>query len=350
MTETTQPPAPLRTAHASGLSAVERELAGLHRELLRTGEEGRGVRLSVVTLVVACSDPDSADAASDVVATIASRHPARAILLIADPEAPPGIEADLRLQCSITQGHDQVCAETVRLTIGGEPALHLASVLGPLLLPDVPVQLWLHGAPRPDQALAPEALALVERIILDSDEYADPIGLLRTLAAALERHPGTLPISDLTWARLRPWRELVARAVDAATRRPFLRHVESITVRAATGRGGALSEALLLAGWLADRLDAPETVRLELDPASDVPALLAVRLTARNDDGRLLTVSVDRDGDALQTHVTVDGEPLARRRVPWEPLRLADLVGAALEEQEGDPVYAAAVRAALRLA
>src|SRR6202011_5871255 len=95
-------------------------------------------------------------------------HPARALLVTAQRDAPSGIEAELRLQCSLSGGPDnQVCAEIVRLRVGGDPALHLGSVVAPLLLPDVPVHLWVAGAPPLDQALAAETLTLVERLILD---------------------------------------------------------------------------------------------------------------------------------------------------------------------------------------
>ncbi|HEY6378022.1 MAG TPA: glucose-6-phosphate dehydrogenase assembly protein OpcA [Candidatus Dormibacteraeota bacterium] len=337
-------PALLRTAHASGLAAVERELQALNQARLRQGDEGRGIRLSVLTLVVACTDARAADMAAEVVAEISAEHPARALLVVADPAAPSGIEADLSLQCSVAQGSDQVCAETVRLTAGGEAALHLGSVVAPLLVPDVPVQLWLCGAPDLTQALAPETLAICERIILDSAAYPDPGRVLRRLARIPAGPDGGIPVSDLAWARLAPWRELLARAFDAASRRPFLRGVESVTVR--TTGPPVSSDALLLAGWLADRLGAA----VEVDPgaAGPAPGLVAAILEARAGESRL-RAEVGREPGELVIRIAIDGVAERSPKVADEPPRLAELVGAALQEQGQDAVYAAALRAALAL-
>src|SRR2546421_3274971 len=159
----------VRSAHAASVGAVARELSALHHEMLRTGDgEERLVRLSVLNLVVACATEEDAEDAGTVIERIASRHPARGIMVLADPGAADSVEADLSLQCSAVGGRQHVCAEVVRLRVGGESALHLVSVVGPLLLADVPVDLWLVGAPRLAQALDAEAVAVCERLILDT--------------------------------------------------------------------------------------------------------------------------------------------------------------------------------------
>jgi len=336
--------AQLHAAHASGLSAVERELQALHRARLRFGDEEHGIRLSVLTLVVACIDTAGADAAADVVMEISAEHPARALLLIAHRDAPSGIEADLSLQCSTTRGSEQVCAEIVRLTVGGEAALHLNSVVAPLLVPDVPVQLWLHGAPDLNQALAPETLAICERVILDTTAYPDAAKALRALAAIPRGPHGEIPVSDLTWARLTTWREVLARELDGPSQRAFLEGIERIAVRTGGAEGNG-ADALLFAGWLVDRLG----VDVALDRPADVaPGLGEAMLDARSRDSRL-QVDINRDGDDLTTHVVLDGAVAGSRRVSNQPPRLAELVGAALQQQGHDPVYAAALRSAVAL-
>jgi glucose-6-phosphate dehydrogenase assembly protein OpcA len=334
--------AQLHTAHASGLGAVERELQALHRDRLRQGDEDRGVRLSVLTLVVACTDAAGADIAAEVVGEVGAEHPARALLLVADRRAPSGIEADLSLQCSVARGPDQVCAEIVRLTVGGEAALHLGSVVAPLLVADVPVQLWLCGAPHLAQALAPETLATCERIILDTAAYPDSGEVLGALAAIPAAGAGGVAISDLAWSRLAGWREVLARAVDGAARLPFLGGVERITVRGGSA-AQAGAEVLLLAGWLGDRLEGP--VRIEPGEGAGPAAVL---LEARSQERRL-RVEVSRVAGGLAAEVAVDGMVEAAWRSATEPPRLAELVGAAVQEQGHDPIYTAALRAAVAL-
>jgi glucose-6-phosphate dehydrogenase assembly protein OpcA len=330
----------LRTAHASGLNAVTRELNELHRAMLRSGgDTGQAVRLSVLNLVAACSDDAWAAIACEVVERIAARAPARAIVVAADRSAAPGIEADLSLQRSTIAGHEQVCAELVVIHLGGEASLHLGSVVTPLLLPDVPTYLWLAGAPPLDQALHSSTLEECERVIVDSSAYADTAGTLSSLAAAVRGREHAVPIGDLAWARTDPWRDQIARSFDRPDIRPFIDDVERVDVRSDSAPPPGASEGRLIAGWLRARLGG-RLHSLSLS-GGDGP-LAGVDMDCRH-DGAHARVSKQRSGDSLLTAVTVDGrDAVLRRSAPAEVPPLADLIGA-LIEQPNDPLYAAAL-------
>ena len=350
-------PVVIRGSHVSSLHGLAAELNELHREMLRTGrDEVRPVRLSVLTLVVACNDEQSADEASDVIRHLASDHPARAILVVADRNAsPPGVDADLALECSAIGGADQICAETVRLAVRGEPALHLVSVVTPLLLPDVPVHLWLCGAPPLEQALHGEVLAVCERVLLDSDAYPDPLDTLRALDRAGQEH-GHLPIGDLAWARLLHWRELLAQGFDGAEMRPFLHGVEHVEIVSCGERpsGGAW----LLAGWLSARLrwqtEAHGTApRIELparsDTGTEAGGLLGVHLHCSN-DGRSADVSIDCNSGMTVTRIRTDTGLDATRTTSTPPPQVRDLVGRELQDTGEDRAYVDALHHAAALA
>lgn len=69
-------------------------------------------------------------------------------------------------------------------------------------------------------------------------------------------------ISDLSWSRLTPWRELVAQFFDAPAQVAQLAEISSVTVsyEALAGAADNGRQALLLVGWLAARLGwAPAT-------------------------------------------------------------------------------------------
>jgi glucose-6-phosphate dehydrogenase assembly protein OpcA len=331
----------LRTTHASGLNAVTRELNELHRAMLRSGgDTGHAVRLSVLNLVVACSDEASAAVACEVVERIAARAPARAIVVVADRAAVSGIEADLSLQRSTIAGHEQVCAELLLIHVGGESALHLGSVVTPLLLPDVPMYLWLAGAPPLDQALHSSTLDLCERLIVDSSVYTDTRATLSSLAAAVRGREHAAPIGDLAWLRTEQWREQIARSFDRLDIRPFIDDVERVDVRSDSAPPPGASEGLLIAGWLRARLGA--RLRTWTLSGADGP-LAGIEMDCRH-DGAHARVSKRRSGDTLLTSVTVDGrDEVLRRSAPAEIPPLADLVGA-LIEQPSDPLYAAVLQ------
>lgn len=338
-------------AHASGLNAVERQLAVMHQEMLRrSGEEAREVRLSVLNLVAACVDNESADIASQTVALIAENHPARALIVVADRNATEGIEADVSLQCALTR-HGQICAEEVRLTVGGRAALHLDSIVSPLLVPDVPVFLWLVGAPPMEQAFGVDAIAISDRIIIDTGAYEDPAETIAMVSAAVDANSGRLQLADLAWARLRRWRELVAQAFDGAEMHALLNHITAVEIESS---GQSVSAAAwLLAGWMAAQLgwsgDAPALTMSAQGPA-DIPGreLLSVRLGCA-DGEHTATVTVRRREATLNVTIDVDSGITADQTVPVRRLDTAHLVGSLLEEDTEDPVYGAALRSATHL-
>jgi glucose-6-phosphate dehydrogenase assembly protein OpcA len=349
-----QQPTLIRGAHVSSLHTLSAELSQLHVEMLRAGhDEVRPVRTSVLTLVAVCVDERNVDSAGEVMRRIATSHPSRAILVIADRDASPeGIDADLALECSTMGGADQICAESVRLTVRGEPALHLTSVITPLLLPDVPVVLWLVGAPPLDQALHADVLSICQRILLDSETYPDPLDTLHALSATHQEH-GHLPIGDFAWARLLPWRELLAQSFDGRDMLPFLDGVQRIELECCGVRPS--SEAWLMAGWLASRLHWPLhggpaiTVQTRHDEHVEEGGMLAVRLHCALGD-RTAQVSVSRDGETIATSIATDAGLVANG---MRAMRVADvyvLVGRELQEWGEDRIYTEALRRGTALA
>jgi glucose-6-phosphate dehydrogenase assembly protein OpcA len=346
VTATDAPPSGVvHAANVSGLGAVERELAAMHKAMLRAGgDTARAVRLSVMTLVVACTDSVAAERAAEVIAAVAAQHPARALLVVARRDDPPGIDAELRLECWAGGGPDNhVCAEIAQLRVGGDPARHLTSIVTPLLLPDVPVRLWIAGAPPLEQALSDDTLELVERIVLDTDMFADAAATVAALADAARPGRPRVVFADLSWLRMEPWREEVARAFDATSHRPLLAGIDSVSISAMSR-----ASALLAAGWLMSRAGVDASRITIAVSGTGAPGLRALRIHCARP--REATVDVRVADDGLRTRVAVAGEPDAERLVPFDPPALAELVGAALQEGGEDAVYAEAVRAAATLA
>jgi glucose-6-phosphate dehydrogenase assembly protein OpcA len=345
-----QSPALIRTAHASGLNAVAHELTALHGEMLRAGEEGSvPVRLSSLTLVTACTDEAGTEAAHAVASRIAETTPARIIFIVADPAAAEAsITADLSLQCSI-RGGGQVCAEQVQLRVAGEPARHLLSVVAPLLLPDVPVYLWVVGAPPLDQALSGDVSGVCERIILDSNGYADTAKTLMLLAThtSIQRR---LRLADLAWVRGRRWRELLAQAFDGAGMPRYLRGLQRLAVTTAGER--PCSDGWLIAGWVTSRVRptadehfSPALEMATISGSDGAPRLAAIELEARA-DGRTARVRLAREQEVITASLEVEGGPNLVRSLPAADPSTAELVGSILQETDVDPIHLAALRAA----
>ncbi len=339
------------------VSEVEHELGKL-----RANEDGTlALRSSVLNLIVV-TDEEAAPEVTHSVSNLAGRYPARAIVLISDPEGERNVEVQLSAFCNVRGGGGaQVCAEQVTIHAEGPPANHLESLAGPLLIPDLPVFLWYPGA---FSSHAPEFAAmadLADRVIVDSAAREDREASLREMATLIEAE-GVPAVGDLQWVGLSPWRSLLADAFAAPERVGDLEKIGAVEVLYAPG---GESRALLLVGWLASTLGwrprdlsregDHRTVRFE-GPAGDVSAYLSPdspdarlrRVRLRSAD-HSYQVSRHRERREVKTTVMRGEELVGERTVHLGSFDLGVLVGEELQFRGCDEAYEAALRAAVEL-
>ena len=274
------------------ISAIDRELAE-RRVDPQTGEPIQ--RTSVMTHI-AWVPTQWVEAAEDVLTGLADRHPSRTIVLVPDPEAEDGIEATAEVaQFPLGNGR-QVCVETIRVRLNGSRAEVPASVVEPLLLPDLPVFLRWRGVPPFGEGPFDQLVDVVDRLIVDSTEWPGLPGPYVHLAGIFDR----VVVSDIAWARTSRWRPQLASLW------PGIADVKAIEVE------GTEAQANLLAGWLRSRL---------------------------RHDVELQHTQSDR-----LVGVKVDGEPAPFP--PGDPPDPADLLSDELDRFTRDRVYEDAVRAA----
>lgn len=248
-------------AEVGSIGALERELARLRRvSSAHAREQGRTVaRAAVLNLVVYADREVHARRAAESMARLASRHPSRAIVVLGD-RVREGVDVAIDLHCHVPQGEEttQVCYEQILARVKGDADDRIASVVIPLLVPDLPIFLWWTGTPPRDARRFRDLLTLGDRLIVDSADFARPGETLPFIAElAMSHHYRAFGITDLNWTRLTPWRELVAGFFDMTTWRPFLDDIVGVRVGFsvdADGRDIHPSQALLLVGWLASRL------------------------------------------------------------------------------------------------
>jgi glucose-6-phosphate dehydrogenase assembly protein OpcA len=333
---------------------IERELGKL-----RTNDDGTlALRSSVLNLIVV-TDEDSAQEITNSVSRLAGRHPARAVVCIADPEGESNVDVRLSAFCNLRGGGAQVCAEQVTIHAEGPPARHLESFAGPLLIPDLPVFLWYPGefSPRSQEFVAMAILA--DRIIVDSAASENRETCLREIAALIE-DPEMPAIGDLQWVGLSPWRSLLADTFEAPERAGDLRKIGSAEVLYAPG---GENRALLLVGWLASTLGwRPESadrsgqniefsgpsgrISVELSPDSPDARLRRIRLYSPEYS---FQVSRHRELSHVRTTVMRGDELLAERTVHLGSFDLGVLVGEELRYRGRDEAYGGALRKAVEI-
>ena len=272
------------------IAEIERELGAQ-----RMSESGEPMQRTSVMTHLAWVPEQWVEAAEDVLAGLAERHPSRTIVLVPEPDADDGLEADVEVDCYPVGEDRKVSIETIRLKLCGNRAQAPASVVAPLLLPDLPVFLRWRGLPPFGDRCFDQLVDTVDRLIVDSTEWTGLPEPYERLAEIFER----VAVSDIAWARTSRWRP------HLATLWPGIADVSRLKVK------GTEAQAHLLAGWLRSRLG--RQIELEHEAADKL-------------------VGVELDGESLAFP-------------PGDPPNPADVLSDELERYSRDRVYEDAVRA-----
>lgn len=225
------------------------EIEGAFVELrLRRGFEGtRNLRTSVLTHI-AWVPQEWQEAASDTLAGLAERHPSRTLLLFPEPDADDGLYARVLLECYEVPGSTRhLCNEVAELRLRGIRSEAPASIVLPLLLPDLPVFLRWRGRPDFGGPVFEQLVDVVDRLVIDSSEWPDVPDAYAQLIALFDR----VAVSDIAWRRTLPWRRALAQAWPELPDR--------IT--------GPPAETALVAGWLRSRAG----IGVEVERADQLP-------------------------------------------------------------------------------
>jgi glucose-6-phosphate dehydrogenase assembly protein OpcA len=370
---------------AAQAEAAARAAASLAASLTAAQETGGEVgnhvvaRTSVLNLVVLAGDEGTAERCAAIIASAASRHASRSLILsAADPDGQPGLEASVEaLALTTAVGRTETGAETIYIRACGETGRHLASIIVPLLVHDLPVALWWPNDPPFDSHRAGRLLPLADRLIVDGSAWSGSgLDILTQLAAAAE----SFDLVPIDWAMLRQsrWREAVASVYDLPDLRPHLGAVRRIDVEYATDDPGDpagntnVVRPLYHVAWLASRLGMTvrDTLRREPDGRrvatlrqrnhevsvvlqtadSELPAGSTVRVVITSQVRGTDLVGEVTAGDR-DVEVTVrDGGRVRLKRTYLAPrLNDVDLLSLSVEENAADPVSVQALAMVHRL-
>jgi glucose-6-phosphate dehydrogenase assembly protein OpcA len=386
---TTEPGIPgqpiLRWAsRAHGIPDVARELDRIWSTVSLTTDAPEGgverriaARSSVMNLVVIAGRSEVGERTASIVEGLAGRHPSRALVVSqADADGPAWLDAQIHAHCVLpAPGAPETCSELVCLTAGGETGQHLAGIVAPLLVHDLPVAVWWPLEPRFESEQTRGLLGLADRLLVDGSAWSGD-GLRRLTQLARLPEELDLDVTDFALVRQARWREAIASTFDRPALLPYLAGLRSITVRysARTTTPGRTNvvKPLYHVAWLAERLDlaverplgaaegggyeATLRARSRRVPVRLVPAesasppgtTLAVDLRSER-RGSVLEIDVTAMAEGVVVRATVDGEPMPERQFHAPRLRESDLLAVAIDEVAHDRVGAAALQHAVRI-
>jgi glucose-6-phosphate dehydrogenase assembly protein OpcA len=367
------PPAPglpqLRwSSRARSVEAVAAELGKIWASisLTATGPDGEperrvAARSSVMNLVVIANRGEIGERAASIVDGLAGRHPSRTLLVVpADPDGPPWLDAQVQAHCVLPSATaPETCSELVYLTCGGESGQHMAGLVTPLLIHDLPVTVWWPNEPRFESGASNELLNMADRILVDGSGWSgDGLSRLGSMCAL----PGNyaIEIADFALVRQARWREAIASTFDRPALLPYLANLDHIEVHyaARTGTPGASNvvRPLYHVAWLAARLGMTVTSPLQagteawsgyeaelrhgrrrvpihlrpMESTAPPGTTLAVELHAMRARSQLW-VEVTAYAEGVIVHASLDAAPMPERRFLAPRRRESDLLAETID-------------------
>jgi glucose-6-phosphate dehydrogenase assembly protein OpcA len=294
------------------------DLSKVDQALAAGRDDGHGsVRATTLNLVVYAPTPEDVAFTQRALERIGGSRPLRAIVAGAGGDR---VRASVSTSCWLGAGMQQVCSEQIFLTAR---ATALPSAVLSLLVTDLPTFVWWQGPIPDDLSLMRELARHASSTIVDSNTSSvEGVASVGQLDAA---------VTDLAWLRLEPWREAIASLFDPPPAAAALARLHAVDIQ------GPMNEARLLAGWLASRLD--REVALE---HRERPHVERVCVRCAQDDftiERRERVQVGR----------ANGLGATEHPVVLPMLDAQTLLGRALDLSAGDPVFEAALVAALAI-
>jgi glucose-6-phosphate dehydrogenase assembly protein OpcA len=227
------------------------EVGAISRELkkLWLADQTR-TRATLFNFAIICAGEEAMQENTELLARFVGSHAFRAILIGIQPaEGETRVQAWINAHCYLPKaGAKHVCSEQVSILVQGDVRAALPNLLFQQLDYDLPLTLWWRA--NGFEAVHPEVWRWVDRLIFDSQAWANPLEHLRTLRERTS--PDRTVLCDLAWTRTLHLRQSFAQMFDTEGNAAALRQVRRVCISHAPG---ARTSAILLLGWLAAQLN-----------------------------------------------------------------------------------------------
>jgi glucose-6-phosphate dehydrogenase assembly protein OpcA len=321
-----------------------------------------------MNLVVIAGRGEVGERAAAIVEGLTGRHPSRTLIVSpADPDGPSWLDAQVQAHCMLpSDTAPETCSELIYVTAGGESGQHMAGIVAPLLVHDLPVTVWWPGEPHFESRSVKDWLTMADRVIVDGAGWSGD-GLAGLVAMASLPKQFQVEIADFALIRQSRWREAIASTFDRPALLPCLRSIDRIDI-AYAARDGAPTMTNVVrptyhVAWLASRLGMTvvSPMRPGTEPWSGYHALLrhgrrrvpvtmrpvespkppgttlAVELHATRNRAEL-SIGVTASADGVGVLASFDGTRMPERMFFAPRLRESDLLAMTIDAAGRDPI------------
>ncbi|MBV6500201.1 MAG: hypothetical protein CJBNEKGG_02671 [Prosthecobacter sp.] len=305
-------------------------------------------RASLINFAIYSEDPDGIASNNEHLARITSDHSCRALLITCVPDSSPQrARAWINALCRPYQGKQVVCSEQISFLLEGGGSAQVQNVVFGHLDSDLPLFIWWQGALT--RNFEERLYSRIHTLIVDSSAWKNPQDELAGLLAA--RNAAAFDVRDLSWTRSHFLRTALASAFQDAK---ALEHLPQLSLVEITHAPGQRCSALLLAGWISQRLGTAldeavaglvfrkqdgSTIRFLLNESSSACALSRLRLSAP-----CLELIVRREGGSAYVHTSVVCEGHSHEEMlPADVVSDAELISEQLGRAGGNTHFRAAL-------
>ncbi|MGI6296307.1 MAG: glucose-6-phosphate dehydrogenase assembly protein OpcA [Armatimonadota bacterium] len=294
------------------LAKLDSDIAELYTQAIEQEGAVPTSRAVLLNLIIYATDAQLSDRAFQKASQLLAKVACRTILV--DLTTQSDDHGSVSLICGISErGDKRLCGEVIRLYAAGGP---VAGMVLPLLIPDVPVYLWVYGDIPPERQDFADLLRVSDHVVADSRTASHTAANLRALERLSKIEGGKRIVRDLGWMSIQAWREATAQHFDAPSLRHFLEQLTEVTIKYSGPTDSTVPESapLLFAAWLMDRLQIvsskvfrskDEGFRITASQFSRPVTLRLIPQDSNSEVGRLISVSMScGEGDKAGTFTT----------------------------------------------
>jgi len=252
-------PNSLRVALDEGLFGEETPLAEIELRLDQYFSVEPGMtRASLMNLAIYTENPATLLADDESLNQISRNHACRALLLgVLPDEGGLSVRCWIKARCQLgPDGKGKLCSEQVTFLLGGDCQSCLTNLVFSHLRSDLPLVMWWRG--ELSSHFQESLYTVIDRLILDSSLWADPLSQFAKISHAvtsptgrLSDRRGQLLVHDLAYTRGHQHRRAIAVLFDPPEARPFLPLIDRIEIVHTLGHRHT---ALYLGAWMTRQL------------------------------------------------------------------------------------------------
>ncbi len=313
----------------------EVSLRDVDRSLKRLWQSSAALtRASAMNFAIVSEQPGSLQANTNIISEVTREHACRAIVMAIEPSATaPQVRAWITAHCQVASGgRKSICSEQVTLQITGQSTGLIANTLFSNVDSDLPITLWWQGPFSPHWT--PALYTEIDRLVIDSSEWADPLKEFAVLSSAREHVNSAFSVNDITWTRVLYMRMALASCFDNPQAMQMLPHIQHVEL---SHHPEHLMSARMFISWLADRARWQLAGREGRSFIFKNQSRAAVKLTLREHRGAPISqvrltaptgsITVERDDDSRYILGKVQGDfPAPEILVPCPADTQAELV------------------------